>query len=180
MRAYSVTPTLSISPLLSSSSPPAPSIIRSRPRTTSVVSLDPPPRLSNGELKSTLRRLSKMVLAGYGGASLLFFGISPTKYHTPFGPSSPAKEMASEERQLAHAVDASEAEAAGDFSDNPPSAGADGAGDATEHQYSWWDVLLGKHDQEIFERAAGLGSSSKKAEEEIKAKMTATAVCHFL
>ena len=82
--------------------------------------------------------------------------------------------MAAEERQLAHAIDASEAEAAGaDSADSLPV----GAGGTESEQYSWWDVLLGKHDQEIFERAAGLGPASKKAKEEIKAKMTATAVC---
>jgi len=120
-----------------------------------------------------------MVLAGYGGASLLFFGVSPSRYQASFGSqsrsSSSASEMASEERQLAHAIDASEAEAVGNFLGAGGAAGVD-----TEHQqYSWWDVLLGKHDQEIFERAAGLGVSSKKAKEEIKAKMTATAVCTF-
>jgi sn1-specific diacylglycerol lipase len=122
-----------------------------------------------------------MVLAGYGGASLLFFGVSPSRYQASFGSpgsSSSASDMASEERQLAHAIDASEAEAAGDASVDSPLASVDGvAGVETEQQqYSWWDVLLGKHDQEIFERAAGLGTSSKKAKEEIKAKMTATAV----
>ncbi|KAG6915469.1 hypothetical protein DXG01_011336 [Tephrocybe rancida] len=123
--------------------------------------VDPPPRLSHAELKLTLRRLSKIVLAGYGGASLLFFGVSP-------GVPQTVSELASEEAQLALAVDASEAEAAGDFSAQPaPEAPA---------EYSWWDVLLGKHDQEIFERAAGVGSTSQKAKEEIKAKMSATAV----
>lgn len=90
--------------------------------------------------------------------------------------------MASEERQLAHAIDASEAEAAGGVSADSQSASADSAAgpDSEQQQYSWWDVLLGKHDQEIFERAAGLGTSSKKAKEEIKAKMTATAVCFLI
>ncbi|KAG6864389.1 hypothetical protein C0991_009994, partial [Blastosporella zonata] len=123
--------------------------------------VDPPPRLSHAELKLTLRRLSKIVLAGYGGASLLFFGVSP-------GIPTAASELASEEAQLARAVDASEAEAAGDFS-------AQSAADPPS-EYSWWDVLLGKHDQEIFEQAAGVGLSSKQAKKEIKAKMSATAI----
>ncbi|KAG6896859.1 hypothetical protein C0992_005606 [Termitomyces sp. T32_za158] len=125
---------------------------------------DPPPRLSNGELKVTLRRLSKMVLAGYGGASLLFFGVSP-------GVPLTTSKLASEEAQLAFAVDASEAEAAGDFISPPPTPEVD-----SPSGYSWWDVLLGKHDQEIFERAAGVGLSSQKAQQEIKAKMTTTAI----
>ncbi|KAG5341022.1 hypothetical protein C0989_012226 [Termitomyces sp. Mn162] len=131
----------------------------SRPRV-----VDPPPRVSNAELKVTLRRLSKMVLAGYGGASLLFFGVSP-------GVPLTSSKLASEEAQLALAVDASEAEAAGDFITPPATPEVD-----SPSGYSWWDVLLGKHDQEIFERAAGVGLSSQKAQQEIKAKMTATAV----
>jgi hypothetical protein len=119
-----------------------------------------------------------MVLAGYGGASLLFFGVSPSRYHASFSSSS-SSEMASEERQLAHAIDASEAEAEGGFS-APASADGAAGSEPEQQQYSWWDVLLGKHDQEIFERAAGLGTSSRKAKEEIKAKMTATAVCVLL
>ncbi|KAG6830952.1 hypothetical protein H0H92_013663 [Tricholoma furcatifolium] len=128
--------------------------------------LDPPPRLSKAELKVTLRRLSKMVLAGYGGASLLFFGVAP-------GLLSSSAELASEEAQLALAVDASEAEAAGDFCARPTTPQVDSP---SPSGYSWWDVLLGKHDQEIFERAAGVGSSSTRAQEEIKAKMSATAI----
>lgn len=77
--------------------------------------------------------------------------------------------MAAEEAQLANAIDASEAEASGEYS------GSKGP-QVANAEYSWWDVLLGKHDQEIFERAAGLGTPSKKAKEEIKAKMNATAV----
>lgn len=132
------------------------------PRTPSVIE---PSRPSDAELKATLRRLSKMVLAGYGGASLLFFGVG-------YRGTASAAEMASEETQLAHAINASEAEEAGDFSNSKqiPSEG---------NQYSWWDVLLGKHDQEIFERAAGVGTPSEKAQEELKAKMSATAVCWF-
>lgn len=133
------------------------------------------PRMSNSETKATLRRLSKMVLAGYGGASLLFFGISPMA-----ASSSPANksftkssvhhsEQASEELQLAHAIDASEAEAAGDppTLDAPPSIGPP--------RYSWWDVLLGKHDHEIFERFANTPVEKAQAEE-MKAKLRATAV----
>ncbi|KAG5642612.1 hypothetical protein DXG03_002482 [Asterophora parasitica] len=125
-----------------------------------------PSRLSKAELKTTLRRLSKIVLAGYGGASLLFFGVSPT---TSRGPSklSTAAEMALEEAQLTDAIDASEAEARGEYPASQPE---------NTSEYSWWDVLLGKHDQEIFERAAGLGSPGKRAQEELTAKMTATAV----
>ncbi|KAJ7047845.1 hypothetical protein C8F04DRAFT_23945 [Mycena alexandri] len=125
-----------------------------------------PRRLSNSQLKTTLRRLSKLVLAGYGGASLLFFGVSLTSPHGPASANS-SSEKASEEAHLAHAIDASEAEAAGDFPEFEPSTGL---GDP---QYSWWDVLLGKHDHEIFERYAN--TASDKADAEIKEKMRATA-----
>ena len=153
----------------------AQSVINSRTKTVgrpTPASKCPPivseqPRLSNTELKATLRRLSKMVLAGYGGASLLFFGVSPTAVHGP-APSNSRSEKASEETHLARAINASEAEAAGDFEELevPP-----GLGDA---QYSWWDVLLGKHDHEIFERFAN--TPDRKAKAEMKAKMRATAV----
>nr|GAT46135.1 lipase class 3 [Mycena chlorophos] len=124
-----------------------------------------PRRLTNTQLKITLRRLSKLVLAGYGGASLLFFGVSLTSPHGATSSNS-ASEKAVEEANLAHAIDASEAEAAGEFSEfTAPS----GPGDP---QYSWWDVLLGKHDEEIFERYANAGD---KADAEIKEKMRATA-----
>ncbi|KAF8169501.1 hypothetical protein BJ912DRAFT_999603 [Pholiota molesta] len=118
-----------------------------------------PVPLSNDELKKTMRRLSKMVLAGYGGATLLFFGVSPTAFDThlkkknkpPAGSSTLAdamdREKKVEEEQLAEAVDAAEAEAAGDgkLPELP----------LRKEEYSWWDVLLGKHDQEIFEPVVG-------------------------
>ncbi|KAF8871434.1 hypothetical protein CPB85DRAFT_1445570 [Mucidula mucida] len=98
-----------------------------------------PQRLSNGALKATLRRLSKMVLYGYGGASLLFFGVPLT---TPGAPPAGSPQARSEESQLANAINASEAEASGDLSAREMPNAPD--------EYSWWDVLLGKHDHEIF------------------------------
>jgi sn1-specific diacylglycerol lipase len=118
---------------------------------------------SNTELKATLRRLSKMVLAGYGGASLLFFGISPTAPYSRTRNSHPA--ITSQESQLTTAIDASEAEAAGELP--PPD-------DIDENQYSWWDILLGKHDQEIFERFAN--HPPEKTQTETKTRISATAV----
>jgi hypothetical protein len=83
-----------------------------------------------------------MVLAGYGGASLLFFGITPD-----IGPRKrgEAGEKLEEEAKLEVAVDAAEAEAAGDNFNQSIS--------SSPSKYSWWDQLLGKHDQEIFESA---------------------------
>jgi len=88
--------------------------------------------------------------------------------------TSTAAAMASEEAQLAHAISASEAEAVGEANEsdsNPHSDNKD-----AEPNYSWWDVLLGKHDQEIFERAAGVGGGSERAKQELKEKINATAV----
>lgn len=102
------------------------------------------------EMKAALKRLSKMVLAGYGGASLLFFGMGPefTSPQTATSISSSSNKKKSEEAQLEHAIDASEAEASGQSSLPSPAAGDPGT------PYSWWDILLGRHDKEIFERYA--------------------------
>ena len=141
-----------------------------------------PPSLTNAEVKVTLRRLSKMVLAGYGGASLLFFGVSPSAFggngagsSTQTSPptsfsAAMAREKTVEEANLTNAVDASEAEAAGDGEFTS----------SAQEEYSWWDVLLGKHDQEIFERSTAHVDDSLKdrtsSKERNKSNMKATAV----
>jgi hypothetical protein len=146
-----------------------------------------PPSLTNAEVKATLRRLSKMVLAGYGGASLLFFGVSPSAFGgnsaRSSSPTSPptsfsaamAREKTMEEANLTSAVDASEAEAAGDGELTSP--GNEGP---AQEEYSWWDLLLGKHDQEIFERSTAHVDDSLKdrvsSKERNKSNMKATAV----
>jgi len=84
---------------------------------------------TNVDLYLTFRRLSKLVLAGYGGASLLFFGLSPNTFVSP-GLST------SDEANLAEAVDASERQP----SPGPPHLA----------HYSWWNLLLGRHDHDIF------------------------------
>ncbi|KAF8898150.1 hypothetical protein CPB84DRAFT_1709834 [Gymnopilus junonius] len=148
-----------------------------------------PPPLTNAELKATMRRLSKMVLAGYGGASLLFFGVSPTAFGSnkksdkPESFSSPdtfsaamAREKTSEEKRLTRAIDEAEAEADEDIiiSDEPDQK-------ATKLEYSWWDMLLGKHDKEIFERFAEEHTETVEEQKAAqrsanKGKMKATAV----
>ena len=84
---------------------------------------------TNVELYLVFRRLSKLVLAGYGGASLLFFGLSPNSLVSP-GLSTGG------ETSLAEAVDASEKQP----SPSPPHLA----------HYSWWNLLLGRHDHDIF------------------------------
>ncbi|KAA1465915.1 alpha/beta-hydrolase [Dentipellis sp. KUC8613] len=127
-----------------------------------------PLRMPNSELKHTLRRLSKMVLAGYGGASLLFFGVSPTPDSKPSSSlrQDPNAAVQEEKEMLAQALDASEETAA--KTRPPPSA----SGSAPPHiepghintppAYSWWDVLLGRHDREIFMQYAGTGAHGEK------------------
>lgn len=87
------------------------------------------------KVKQTLRRMSKIVLGGYGGASLLFFGV-PLRSISSGTSSEGEKRM--EEATLAQAVSASEAEA-------EPRAHANKA-----HTWSWWNVLMGHHDHDIF------------------------------
>ncbi|KAF9558240.1 alpha/beta-hydrolase [Agrocybe pediades] len=158
------------------------SLRRQQSYSSALTDLSLPP-LSNSELKATMRRLSKMVLAGYGGASLLFFGVSPSAFGSksskPKGFSSVTnnsessaldREKKSEEERLAGAIDAAEAEADEGGSDIPV--------DDVSQQFSWWDVLLGKHDQEIFELSTAHGEDSpgQKQKGSNKERMKATAV----
>lgn len=126
----------------------------SPPRSMSPSSRPPPGRSSASltrnsdiRLKSTLRRLSKMVLAGYGGAGLIFFGVSLTPFSkesaTPVGKSRMASNGDSEQL-LTDAVQASEQEATSTPTNTAMSPPA-------PKTYSWWNVLMGHHDQEIFE-----------------------------
>ncbi|KAI9507191.1 alpha/beta-hydrolase [Russula earlei] len=77
------------------------------------------------DLRLTLRRLSKMCLAGYGGASFLFFGVPATP---------PLNSKATEKETLEAAVDESEKLPKG----------------TPSQPYPWWSMLLGKHDHDIF------------------------------
>ena len=88
---------------------------------------------TNVELYHAFRRLSKLVLAGYGGASLLFFGLSPNNFVSP-GLS------ADSEANLVEVIGASEKQP----SPGPPHLS----------RYSWWDILLGRHDHDIFHNHA--------------------------
>jgi len=88
---------------------------------------------TNVELYLVFRRLSKLVVAGYGGASLLLFGLSPNTFAPP-GLSTDG------EANLAEAVDASERQ--------PP------PGPSHSAHYSWWNLLLGRHDHDIFHHHA--------------------------
>lgn len=141
----------------------------------------PIPYRSNYEISRNLRRLSKMVLAGYGGAGLLFFGtpLRPDKLasvssqcsaHDPNIQKTDTEVKDSEEDILVHVVEDAEAEAMSppmrnvillEESSSGPSTSTprrhlvnpapDPTPPAPSSKYSWWNVLLGKHDREIFE-----------------------------
>ncbi|GJE84830.1 lipase family protein [Phanerochaete sordida] len=98
-----------------------------------------PESLASFKLK--LRRYSKLVLAGYGGASLIFFGVPPI-------PTS-SKAQADEERKLAIAVGSSEVEASGGSIQLTSAERQELESKPGGSKYSWWDVLRGKHDKDI-------------------------------
>lgn len=139
---------------------PAPNPKPSRGPTTGPKSASP--RMSNTQLKSTLRRLSKMVLAGYGGASLLFFGVplsnplaSPSSTTSSVPPHPASARAQEEETELKHAIEASELEAMDNLNDSAPAPPVAPA-------YSWWDVLLGRHDHDIFRQYASTPATDGK------------------
>ncbi|EEB96845.1 hypothetical protein MPER_03944, partial [Moniliophthora perniciosa FA553] len=150
-RSHIITADIGVAPLR------AQTIFSTKTRPTKVppVVTANPRQMPIADLKVTLRRLSKMVLAGYGGASLLFFGVPLTSAAAGRLPSG-APQVKAEEAQLTNAVNASEAEAAGDGS-GPNEAPA-------QVEYSWWDVLLGNHDHEIFEKFAQAPNDKMKAD----------------
>ena len=105
------------------------------------------------QLKLILRRYSKMVLGGYGGIGIIFFGLPLTPKQKEEGTNGDTN-ASPEQRTLANVVDAAEQES----SEVPSSS----AGSDNSKQYSWWDVLLGRHDQDIFEGYAAINSSASK------------------
>ena len=123
------------------------------------------PQKSMAELKTNLRRFSKMVLAGYGGASLLFFGVSllssPSRNSKP---PTASNEKDAEEAQLQNAVNAAEDEIEGNSSSRETP--------SDNLEYSWWDILMGKHDREIFERSVH-GERVKQPNVQARARATA-------
>ncbi|KAI6046533.1 hypothetical protein EDC04DRAFT_2628141 [Pisolithus marmoratus] len=125
------------------------------------------PQKSIDEIKTNLRRFSKMVLAGYGGASLLFFGVSPWLTSTSSRVRDPTtnNQKEAEEAQLESAINAAEAEAEGDSS--YPSSTPENL------EFSWWDILMGKHDKEIFERSV---HGDTPITRDVQARIRATAV----
>jgi sn1-specific diacylglycerol lipase len=95
---------------------------------------------SREQLLPTLRRLSKMVLAGYGGAGMIFFGV-PLR-HTPNQEErgrtpSPEAVRSNEESVVKDVVKSLEmGENATSYSDSNDNVSA-------SQSFSWWNVLLG-------------------------------------
>ncbi|KAN0140149.1 hypothetical protein V8E53_002045 [Lactarius tabidus] len=82
---------------------------------------------TQSDLRATLRRLSKMCLAGYGGASLLFFGVPPKPQ------IKKSKTQSKEKEKLEAILEKTEK-----------------TEDAHPRTFPWWSMLLGKHDHDIF------------------------------
>lgn len=92
-------------------------------------------------LRPILRRMSHLVVGGYGGASFLFFGLTfPSTGES--SSSNKSENGAESEQNISKIVQKAESEACA-----PPSRPA-------EPRRSWWGLITGRHDQEIFERFA--------------------------
>ncbi|KAI0786513.1 hypothetical protein C8Q75DRAFT_808486 [Abortiporus biennis] len=114
---------------------------------------DKPDSDSMNTLLTALRRYSKLVLAGYGGASLLFFGVPPI----PSSGISSDMAKSQEEANLNDAISATQ------NNTSVPSAQSSQDGPGTP-SYSWWNVLLGRHDHDIVRHYATAGQESSGTE----------------
>ncbi|KAG8790624.1 hypothetical protein FRC12_011438 [Ceratobasidium sp. 428] len=113
-------------------------------------------------LRPILRRMSHMVIGGYGGASFLFFGLAfpsvgeaaassqPPNTSTP----SPPPPTPQRRQTIADVVHKAESEAHVPASQQH-----------TEPRRTWWGLITGQHDQEIFERFAGHSRTESVVEE---------------
>ncbi|KAG8741155.1 hypothetical protein FRC10_003253 [Ceratobasidium sp. 414] len=115
-------------------------------------------------LRPILRRMAHMVIGGYGGASFLFFGLAfpsigeATASAQPTdSPTSPSSSIPQRSQIITDVVHEAESESRAPASQQ------------TEPRRSWWGLIMGQHDQEIFERFAGhsgakpaVGEDSKK------------------
>ncbi|KAG8682595.1 hypothetical protein FRC08_014867 [Ceratobasidium sp. 394] len=96
--------------------------------------------------------MSHLVIGGYGGASFLFFGLafpsigeaaaSAQPIDSPA--ASPSSSTPQRNQSIADVVHKAESESRAPASQQP-----------AEPRRSWWGLITGQHDQEIFERFAG-------------------------
>ncbi|CAE6474763.1 unnamed protein product [Rhizoctonia solani] len=107
----------------------------------------PEPVVDWAHLRPILRRMSHLVVGGYGGASFLFFGLTFPSTGESDVSTKPGDAASSENGQnISRIVQEAESEARAPPS-HPP-----------EPRRTWWGLLTGRHDQEIFERFAGHGA----------------------
>ncbi|CAE6385087.1 unnamed protein product [Rhizoctonia solani] len=126
------------------------------PRSTTLISETtlppaPSPVVDWAHLRPILRRMSHLVVGGYGGASFLFFGLTFPSTGEPDGSTKSQDPTSLENGQsISRIVQEAESEAR-----VPPP-------QPTEPNRTWWGLITGRHDQEIFERFAEHGE--EKAE----------------
>ncbi|KAJ1308309.1 hypothetical protein OPQ81_004021 [Rhizoctonia solani] len=136
--------------------PEPPSESAAPPRSSTLLSdttLPPAPKpvVEWAHLRPVLRRMSHLVVGGYGGASFLFFGLTFPSTGESEGSTKLGDSVSSENGQnISRIVQEAESEARA-----PPST-------PPEPRRTWWGLITGRHDQEIFERFAGHGT--EKAE----------------
>ncbi|CAE6380451.1 unnamed protein product [Rhizoctonia solani] len=109
----------------------------------------PKPVVDWAHLRPVLRRMSHLVVGGYGGASFLFFGLTfpstgesdnSTKAQSPTSPET------DNGQNISRIIQEAECEAR-----VPPP-------QPSEPSRTWWGLITGRHDQEIFERFAEHGA----------------------
>ncbi|KDQ14214.1 hypothetical protein BOTBODRAFT_110458 [Botryobasidium botryosum FD-172 SS1] len=142
---------------------------RSKPRLPRIFASNDDDNTFIATHRSTLHRLARLIIGGHGGAAFLFFGIPFPSSTTPGSESEPPPPSASDvggkqsdvERLISDSAKSPErtgsSAAAGTSSTNPSMPAAP--------SFSWWDLVMGRHDQEIFENFAftpGADSESQK------------------
>ncbi|KEP49016.1 lipase [Rhizoctonia solani 123E] len=103
-------------------------------------------------LRPTLRRMSHLVVGGYGGASFLFFGLTFPSTGESDIPTMVDTGSSENGQNISRIVQEAESEAR-----VPPSR-------SPEPRRTWWGLITGQHDQEIFERFAADGAGRIEGE----------------
>ncbi|KAL5637227.1 hypothetical protein ACGC1H_001018 [Rhizoctonia solani] len=111
------------------------------------------PEVDWAYLRPTLRRMSHLVVGGYGGASFLFFGLTFPSTGESDIPTKMGETGSSENGQnISRIVQEAESELRVSPSQTP------------EPRRTWWGLITGQHDQEIFERFAAHGAERIEGE----------------
>lgn len=104
------------------------------------------PVVDLAHLRPILRRMSHMVIGGYGGASFLFFGLAFPSVGDAAASGQLKSDPSEPGQNIADIVNKAESES------RAPAA------QKAEPRRSWWGLIMGQHDQEIFERFAAHGA----------------------